>query len=197
MHKKIQQLPFATYPAPPPLPPDNYSRLLLHWEEEMDKQVVQPKSTPEWQNDADLYGFCCPDDKKFSCKRSPTFAKDNGFICNFSHNQKDFASWAALEIQADLKTEYKILTCACFDADACQKAKSNQSCFLTRDQCFQAKLEKLLQSWYSYIQGKKDRKKCPCKLKYLSQKYHEYYHNQQAHYQVIANAYENRHCFLF
>ncbi len=50
--KKIQRIPFATYPDPPPLIPEDYFKLLWDWKEEMDKEDVQPKCTPERQRDA-------------------------------------------------------------------------------------------------------------------------------------------------
>ncbi len=139
---KIQWVPCATYPVPPPTP-DYYD----DWEGDNDDDSEMPFSNVgvKWYNtDEDSSSSWCPKDKKYSCRRPPTIRSERKFLCFFEGRQKGVPYWAMLEIQVDLQEEYYILVCARRSANLKRKAKEGQHLFGEQDIKRRQELEYLI-----------------------------------------------------
>ncbi len=94
-----------------------------------------------------------------------------------------------LKIWVDLQEEYNILVHARCTANLRRKAKEGQHCFVEQDvECYD-KLEYLIWQLQTKAPTKKEKGLVPIKISALSLEDLDYYHEQNNHYQVLANAY--------
>ncbi len=103
------------------------------------------------------------------CKRPPSLANEEVFLCNLKNNPKGFTIWAMFVIQVDLKHKYSIIGFMCFAANAHHRAKQNSWCFVKCNQKRCIALEALLQRWHSLAQCEKKKCLVPLRVKNLSQ----------------------------
>lgn len=106
---KIQQIPFAYYPIPPPTP-DYYLGEDMETGDNLDsedRQLPPLVVMLKWCNsDEDSYSSHCPKDKKYSSKRPPIIPLKRKFFSRFQNDSRSIPSWVMLEIQLDLQEEY-------------------------------------------------------------------------------------------
>ncbi len=97
--KKIQRVPCATYPAPPPSP-DSYNRESYKDDDDIDSDLpYHDMQNVKWyDSDEDSFASRCPKDKKYSCKRPPAIRLERQFLRFFELNRKSVPCWAMLEI---------------------------------------------------------------------------------------------------
>ncbi len=85
--KKIQHIPYAEYPTPPPSL-DKYTGDCLDENDGLHSEDYQPKGSLAWYKDGfDSYGTYCPKDKKFSC---PTIKGKKDSSGDSSVTQQDY-----------------------------------------------------------------------------------------------------------
>ncbi len=133
----MQQALCATYPIPLASPDSYTGEAWVDFIDNIDCENCQPEHLPamiKWYNsDEDSYSSCCPKDKKYSYKRTPTIQLEWKYIQHFEGDQKGVTYWTIIKIQVDLQEEYKILDHASTAANLKRKAKESQQCFIQWD----------------------------------------------------------------
>ncbi len=152
----MQWAPCATYPTPPPSPASYTGDDFADNNPDSDEMGAVFKT--KWEHsDEDSYGSRCPRDKKYSCKRPPSLAEEERFLWYYSETPNTVPVWAMLEIQADLREEYGILTSARRTANMRRKAKQGQHCFINCDVSRCDCLMRIICMWESKARAEKDK----------------------------------------
>ncbi len=156
--RKIQRVPCATYPAPPPSP-DSYNRESYKDDDDIDSDLpYHDMQNVKWyDSDEDSFASRCPKDKKYSCKMPPTIWLERTFLRFFELNRKSIPWWVMLEIRVDLREEYNILCQARRTAAPRRQAKEGQHCVVERDIKLHDELEYLDWTWRTKVRAEKEK----------------------------------------